>query len=58
MNINGFNTIGKPKITGSLISKIAGEIANLAIALSSSFLPHPKIAITKAKVAPEPPIHT
>ena len=52
----GFNIIGIPNITGSLILNILGPIDNLAICFISSRFPMIKIANSNPIVTPEPPI--
>ena len=51
----GFNTIGIPNVTVSLMLNKPGTNDNVAIALLSSRLPKIMIAITKPIVTPEPP---
>ena len=53
----GFNTIGIPNVTVSLMLNKPGTNDNVAIALLSSRLPKMKIAIIKPKVTPEPLTH-
>ena len=52
----GFNTIGIPKMIGSLILNTPMGQDSLAMAFWSSLLENRKIAIISPKVIPEPPI--
>ena len=54
----GFNTIGVPKIIGSLIPQIPGINENFAIDLWSSRFEKMKIAINNDRVIPPPPTTT
>src|SRR5699024_1179319 len=61
INIIGFNTIGNPNITGSLILKILPGAETFAISRYGCFLSlriTMKIAINKEMVAPDPPRNT
>ena len=51
----GFNTIGKPKIIGSLMLNSPGKIDNLPNDLYSSRFENRKIAIISPRVIPLPP---
>ena len=55
MIIIGFNTIGKPKMIGSLIPKIPGTMLNLPNTLIRSDLQNSSIQITSDSVLPPPP---
>lgn len=55
INVNGFNTVGKPKINGSLILKNAGTEAIFAIDLACDDLQNNKITTTTAKYEIHPP---
>ena len=53
--MTGFKTIGRPKITGSLIPKIPGTMANLPRPLIRCDLQNDSIAINRDNVDPAPP---
>ena len=53
--ITGFNTIGRPKMIGSLIPKIPGTILNFPSFVIRSDLQNNNIQITSDKVLPPPP---
>ena len=56
MNRIGFNTIGKPKVNGSLILKTPGAALKLPTIMYRLFLrPTNQIAKIKPNVAPVPP---
>ena len=52
----GFNTIGNPNITGSLMLKIDG--ANPKASISLLLLPAIAIAINNPIITPDPPMNT
>ena len=54
-NNTGFNTIGNPKIIGSLIPKQAGNKVNFPIVLYLLLLAKNAIAIAQPIVVPVPP---
>lgn len=58
INNIGFNTIGAPKIIGSLILNSEGRIVVLPSVLPYLLLAAKQNRIASPKVAPEPPIWT